>query len=121
MAPPMPPVAPVTSAVLPVRSNIKRSSMPLGPLYLLRLARRFEHVDVLRRPDRGPGGTAGDALDETAQHLAGADLVELRYALRRHVSHAFAPPHRTGDLLDEAAGEFGRIGHGACRHIGDQR
>src|SRR5262249_13794591 len=100
MAPPMPPVAPVTSAVLPVRSN---TILPSNR------QRRAEGMDILRCPDRGGGGGARDALDETAQHLASADLVKPRHALPHHIADAFAPAHHAGDLLDQTTGDLRRI------------
>ncbi len=51
IAPPMAPVAPVTSAVLPVRSNIMNSSRPSTPtLRMTSRARRLEGGDVLGLP-----------------------------------------------------------------------
>ena len=74
---PMPPVAPVTSAVLPVKSNIKVS--PSG--YLRRRRQRFlRRSDIVRSSDRYADRPVGNALDQAAQDLAGADLEESRHA-----------------------------------------
>src|SRR5258706_12967761 len=108
MAPPMAPVAPVTRAVLPVRSNMARSFKPAPSS----CQRRAECLDVLRCPNRDGRGPTGNALNETAQDLAGADLIEPGYPLARHISNAFAPAHRPGDLLDQTARDLGRIRDG---------
>ena len=100
--PPMAPVAPVTSAVLPVRSNIMSPARDLS-------SRGFESGDVLGRADRGCGRAVGDALDQTAQHLARADLVKLRHALRRHKRDRFAPAHGAGHLRDQRFDDLGGI------------
>src|SRR6202163_1444553 len=99
-APPMPPVAPVTSAFLPVRSNIDISSRPLGRMrscYCVLCS-----GNIAGAADRNPDRTGGDALDQTAEHLAGTDFEKPRDALARHISHRLAPAHGSGDLLDQA-------------------
>src|SRR5262249_46242792 len=100
IAPPMPPLAPVMSAHLPVRSNIT---------ILLSRARRLERRDILRRADRHARRALGDALDEPSKHLAGADLVERRHAGLRHERDALAPAHGAGHLRDQAAHDLGGI------------
>src|SRR5262245_15128114 len=116
MAPPMPPVAPVTRAVLPVRSNMARSFKTPSSRQ-----RRAECLDVLRCANRGRGGPPGNAFNETAQHLAGADLIEPGHPLPRHIGNAFAPAHRSGDLLDQTARDLGRVRDGLRDHVGNQR
>src|SRR6185369_7579186 len=107
IAPPMPPVAPVTSAVLPVKSNINVSfpgASGRGRQGVL--GRR----NIVGSPDRHADRAIGDALDQPAQHLAGADFEEPRDAMRRHVGHRLAPAHGAGDLLDQAAANLVGIG-----------
>ena len=84
MAPPMPPLAPVTRAFRPVRSNME--SLPV------RTAVRRQRVGSFRRArsamssgvSDGDAAHRRDALDEAGQHLAGADLDERVDAGRRH-------------------------------------
>src|SRR2546429_5072500 len=66
-------------------------------------APRPEGRDVVRRADRDARGAVRDALDEAAEHLARADLVERRDPLPGHEGHALAPAHRAGDLRDQRA------------------
>ena len=40
---------------------------------------------------------------------------------RGHGGDAFAPAHRAGDLLDQPAADFGRVGDRRGQHIGDER
>ena len=75
MAPPMPPVAPVTSAVLPERLNME---IPLA------VESSQRGVDVGRRADARRVERCVDALGEAGEHLAGADLVDV--ASRRWLS-----------------------------------
>src|SRR5262245_5464867 len=103
IAPPMPPVAPVTSAVLPGSANIRRPS---------RRPRCTKRTDIFPSPDRRRRRPGGNALHETAQHFAGADLVESGHTLLRHEGDALAPPHHAGDLLDQTLPDLGRIGNG---------
>src|SRR5215471_8975733 len=77
IAPPMPPVAPVTSAVLPLRSNIKPSRVSSATC-------GFERRNVFGRADGNAIGAIRDALDEGAQDFAGADLVECLHIVCRH-------------------------------------
>src|ERR1700730_1610809 len=100
IAPPMPPVAPVTSAFLPVRSNIMvspRSDCLRGS------ERVFRRGNIVRPANRDADGAVGDALDQAAEHLAGADFEESRDPVIRHVGHRLAPAHGTRNLLDQAA------------------
>src|SRR6185437_4275516 len=84
---PRPPDEPVTSAVIPVRSNI------LCDL----LRQRF---DILNRDDAGDLRVGNDAFDHRTEHLA-ADLDEVVDARVGHVRHALAPPDHACNLLDE--------------------
>src|SRR5262245_43137049 len=111
MPPPMPPVAPVTSAVLSVSSNMT-----------LLLGKRGQRgVDIMRRADRGCGERTRYPLGEAGQHLARADLVDGRYAVRGHAHDALAPAHRAGDLIDEPAPDLGWVADGRRQHVGDDR
>src|SRR5579885_2308363 len=95
MAPPMPPEAPVTRALLPPRSNMLRS-------FPRRRSEGLEEsFDLGGSAERGCRKLAVDAFGEAAQHAAGAELDQLVDALLLHVEHALAPAHETGDLLDE--------------------
>src|SRR5260370_29337406 len=107
IAPPMPPVAPVTSAVLPVKSNIDISLCGMR-----RCQRIFCGGNIVWPADRNSDRAVGDALDQPAQHLAGADLQESRDAMAGHISHRLAPAHRARDLLDQAAANLVGIGDG---------
>src|ERR1700736_2445232 len=100
MLPPMVPVAPVTKAVFPVRSNIASSSNARGGLEL---------GDVVGRTDRGRVSTRRDALDQAGEHFAGADLVERRHAGLRHEQYRLAPAYRAGHLRDQASHDVRRI------------
>src|SRR5262245_15048709 len=96
----MPPVAPVTSAVLPVRSNITPS---LSRLFGDSPARRLEGGHIVGCSDGDAARSLGDALDEAGEHLAGTDLVEPGDALSRHEGDRLAPAHRAGHLRNERA------------------
>src|SRR5215467_4894671 len=97
IAPPMPPVAPVTSAVLPVKSNINVSSG----------RQRILCRGEIARPAHGNADRAvGNALDEAAQHFAGADLKEAADAMACHVGDRLAPAHGPGYLLHQAAADL---------------
>src|SRR5262245_30485547 len=100
----MPPVAPVTSAVFPLRSNID-ALLESGAS----TACRFKCSDIVRRADGGATRAVGNALDQTAQHLAGADLVERGHPLSRHEGNRLPPAHRSGDLCDQRAHDLGGI------------
>src|SRR5581483_542761 len=102
--PPMPPVAPVTSAVLSVSSNIC-----WRPLLHERGQSGF---DDLHGAHRDCAERRGDALGEPGQHLARADLVELGDAVGGHAHDALAPAHGARHLLDEAPSDLRRIGDG---------
>ena len=92
MAPPMPPVAPVTRAVLPVRSNIS---------VLLRA--------LLAKASRSAGAFSGAASASGAMRLtmpdstlpAPASAKRVDAALARQPQHALAPAHAAGDLFDQ--------------------
>ena len=109
----MPPVAPVTSAVLSVEFEHE-----LSPNFV---AARQRGLDVLRRADGGGIERRHDALGEAGQHLAGADLVDVGDAVGGHARHALAPAHRAGHLLDEALLDLGGIGDRRGQHVGDER
>src|SRR6476646_6238241 len=100
IAPPMPPVAPVTSAVLPVKSNIdiSLSAALRGSCQCILCS-----GNIVGPADGNADSTIGDALDEPAQHLAGADLEESRDAVTGHIGHRLAPTHGASDLFDQAA------------------
>src|SRR5436190_23799642 len=106
----MPPVAPVTGAVLPERSNIE------GPLTVETRERR---VDVGRRADARRVERSVDALGEAGEHFAGADLVDVGDAVSGHVGNTLAPAHGAGDLLDEALSDLIGIADRLCQHVGD--
>ena len=74
MPPPMLPLAPVTSARLPVSSNMADlvGRQPLGG-----------RLDVLGRSDRDRLGPLGDPPGETGENLAGADLDKASRPRRR--------------------------------------
>src|SRR5689334_11528544 len=95
MAPPMPPVAPVTSAVLPLKSNINFSSRRLRGCqsFLCR-------GDVAGSAHGNTDGAVGDALDQAAENLAGADLEKARHALGGHIGHRLAPAYCSCHLFD---------------------
>src|SRR4029079_18688737 len=98
MAPPMPPLAPVTRAFLPLRSNNPRPSPRLRSGKL-----RHGRGDVVRRADVDRLGAVGNAPGETRQYLAGADFGEHRHAGGGEPRNRLAPADHAGDLLDEAA------------------
>src|SRR4051794_37637226 len=82
MAPPMPPVAPVTRAVLPERSNI--TGAPLEAV--------GEGLELVRLVEAHGFGVGGDALGHAGQHLARAQLGEAGHpALAGQPDHALAP------------------------------
>ena len=85
IAPPMPPEAPVTRAVLPVRSNMMSPAVTAKWRGTL-LQRLDEGFDVGRRRWRSPVKLGLDALGQAGEHLAGADLDDAR----RHPSSAIS-------------------------------
>src|SRR5882724_3975219 len=111
IAPPMPPVAPVTSAVLPVKSNINFSLRQ----------RALRGGDISGAADRNADRPVGNALDQPAQHLAGADLKKPRDAAACHVSDRLAPTNRPRHLLNQTAANLVGIGDRGGQHVGDQR
>src|SRR5580704_299922 len=104
MAPPMGPVAPVTSAVFPVSSNISPPRPPLAasPWRASNSSAEggLEPGNVVRNADCRRGRRLGNTLDQPGQHLAGADLVERRYTRLRHEMNRLPPANRAGDLRD---------------------
>src|SRR5688572_17574781 len=81
IAPPRPPVAPVTSAVLPERSNMLNPS-------------RCDECVYIRGNTHGhAGGARGNTLDQAAEHLARTQLVKSRHSLACHEGDAFAPTY----------------------------
>src|ERR1700676_442465 len=118
IAPPMPPVAPVTSAVLPVRSNIivsPRSGRLRGN------QRVFRRGNIVRSANRNTYCAVGDALDQPAEHSAGADFEKPDDTVARHVGHRLAPAHGSRDLFDQASADLVRIGNRRGQYVGHQR
>src|SRR5207253_10364965 len=112
IAPPMPPVAPVTSAILPVRSNIDIS--------LRRTCgskRLFRSGNIVWPADGNADCTISDALDQAAQYLAGADLEKPVDAVACHIADRLAPAHRSGDLFDQAAANLVGLGERRSQHV----
>src|SRR5947199_8907137 len=112
IAAPMPPVAPVTSAILPVRSNIDIS--------LRRTCgskRLFRGGNIAWAADGNADRAICDALNQAAQHLAGADLEKPVDAVASHIADGLAPTHRPGDLFDQAAANLVGIGERRSQHV----
>ena len=80
MAPPIAPLAPVTSARLPVSSNI---AFPVH-----RQASVASGRDIVGRADRHRLGAVDNALGETGQYLARADLDKWIDAVARPPFHS---------------------------------
>ena len=122
----MPPDAPVTSALRPVRSNMSlfpsnlRHSLGKGEVDQAR-QRSQRRVDIGRRADGGCRDVAVDAAREAGQHLAGADLVERGDAVGAEPLDRLAPAHPAGHLLDQPRGDLVGIGQRLHRDIGDHR
>ena len=116
MASPIPPVAPVTKAVLPVRSNMQ---------LFLSLARSagssFEGGDIIRRADGNATRILGYTPQQAGQDLAGADLVKRAHALLRHEGDRLAPTHRPRHLLDQCLHDVGRLTDRGGADIGHHR
>src|SRR3954470_16742812 len=91
MARPIAPVAPVTSAVLAVRSNI------------ISLRRKRESAHLLRRAHAEALRLSNDALDQAAEDLSGTELIECRHPGSRHGGDGFTPAYGTCHLSDEGA------------------
>src|SRR5262245_60310435 len=139
MAPPMPPDAPVTSAALPVRSNIislvrkiQRKGAKTLRNFLVFLLRAFaslrfnqllqdfqQRLDLRRLADGRGFDLAVDALHQAGQHLARPDLRDLVDALRLHIGDALAPAHHARHLLHQQAPDGFGIAHLLRRHVGD--
>src|SRR5512138_3793830 len=91
MARPMPRAAPVTSAVLPLKSYIGHASLERGEGLLERGL--VLHVEDLHR--------LVDALGQPGQHLARSHLDEPGDPEPDQLLHALDPPHGRGHLLEE--------------------
>src|SRR5215204_1899592 len=110
MAPPMPPLAPVTRALRPVRSNM---TAPLD------VERGPELGDLVRFGDRQGLYRRGDPSHKPGQHLAGPDLDEGRDSVPRHAGDALAPSNGARDLPDESVTNGLWLGDGCGLDIGD--
>src|ERR1700733_13315719 len=117
IAPPMPPLAPVTSAVLPVRSNIILSPNSGCPH---RGERVFRRTDIAGPANRNADGALGDTLDQSAQHLAGSDFEKPYDPMMGHISHRFAPAHGARDLLDQPSADLGGFGDRRSQYVRHQ-
>src|SRR3974377_1546606 len=94
IAPPIPPLAPVTRAVLPVRSNITSSP---NSARLRRRERVFGHINIAGPADRNSNGAFGDPFDEPGQHLARTDFEKPSDAVVCHIGDGLAPTYRAVD------------------------
>src|SRR3546814_16681380 len=92
MAPPIPPDAPVISAVFPVKSNIKASPRRWN-LNLALLERGQHGLDFLRRLGPLRGQRTLDPPVEAGQHLAGDEVDPRPDALRSQLGHRTRPAH----------------------------
>src|SRR5262249_29141846 len=106
MLPPMPPVAPVMSAVLSVSSNmpVPYRLSPIAPTLLREGRHRW--LDVLGRADRACVEGGHNALGKLSQHLPRANLIDVRNPVGGHPRHAFAPAHGPRHLLHEPLPDF---------------
>src|SRR5262249_3671359 len=118
MPPPMPPVAPVTSAVLSVSSNML---VPYRPALVRQASRepRPHGVDVLRRANRACAEGRHDALGQSSQHLSRTNLIDVANAVGGHPRHAFAPAHGPRHLLHQALADFPRILDRCRQNVGN--
>ena len=97
IAEPMPPRAPVTSAVIPVRSNMPYCIPLPNSQSCLR-----KRLDIVHRHDAGRRRVRRDALDHRAEDLA-AEFDELGDAGVAHRRDALAPAHRARSPAPPAA------------------
>src|SRR6218665_3109402 len=105
MARPMPREPPVTSTTLSLNALIS-SSQGREDLLQARGGFHVERLDVLC-----------DALGESAEPLARAQLDEARDALGLECFHALDPPHHGADLLEEERHHARRVTVGAGPHV----
>ena len=117
MAPPMPPEAPVTSAVLPLRSNMAR----LSSAAFKRSASSESASTSAGWPTASASISRSMRLAKPRQHLAGAELDQALDALRLQPQHALAPAHHAGHLLDQQAADGLRVADRCRGDIGDER
>src|SRR5579863_10163975 len=117
IAPPMPPVAPVTNAVLPLRSNIW-IQLCCGRKPNSR--KRFIGVDFDRNGNAGSRCGIDDSPQKSGEDFARAQFNEERDALRGHELHALAPPHRARHLRNKELADLSRIGDRRRGDIGNE-
>src|SRR5262245_55265875 len=114
IAPPIPPDAPVTSAVLPVKSNMQchlissRCLSPQRTTLQARLQRFGESLYIGWRIQRHRLKLSVDALDHAREHLVAPQFHRHRRSELTKTRHRLAPTHARGQLLDEQAPD--RIG-----------
>src|SRR2546429_615878 len=85
------------------------------------LAIRISTWPMAFSADWNANRTLRDALDQAAQHLAGADFEKPDDTLACHVSHRLAPTHGSRDLLDQAAADFVRVVDRRGQYVRHQR
>src|SRR5258707_1257611 len=107
MAPPMAPEAPVTSAILLVRSNIPAAS-----------ERFCEGFDVGGRIERRGSQILVDPFDHAGQYLVAAGFHGRRDTERSEARDTFAPADPRGDLFGEKPPDRVRLGHFGRGDIG---
>ena len=113
----MPPVAPVTSAPFPVRSNIEASPCYQRPQAASAARCGFE---LVRRADAACLD-AFEAPRDAGEHAPSANLIDRADAVRFQIQHRLPPPHHAGHLLHEPRPDGFRVRDRRCEHIGDQR
>src|SRR5581483_2909568 len=74
---------------------------------------------VFRRADGNSIRAFGDALDQSAEHFAGAEFVKRLDPGLGHEHNRLAPAHGAGYLLDQTTHDFRGIGNGFGQNIGD--
>ena len=120
IASPMPPEAPVTRALRPVRSNM--SCPPSVAPIPAHASVGKPGLDLGRRADRPRAASwLVDAAGKTAQHLAGTDLDQGGDAVRREPFDRLAPADAAGHLLDQPVGDLPRLGERRHGDIGHHR
>src|SRR5690554_1402930 len=107
MAEPIPPDAPVTSAVFPVRSNI---IVPVVKLQTLDC--RQKGVDIISRDQAGRFDLFINPLYHPAKHFA-AKFDKLFYTSFGKIEHRFAPAHCSRHLGNQQTANL----VGICNHI----